>query len=251
MNIWYHVYIYIISIFIYGIYRGNVYVFKPCLFSNFSPPHEWVMSHIWMSHVTHMNEPCHTHEWVMSHISIGSGHVTHIGTQQPGKGSKALQCTATYCNTLQHPATHCNALQHTTTHCNTHCNLRTTFSYMWHDSAWETTAIWQAQQSTATYWNIPQHTATQYSTRSTVSYMQHDSTYENTVVWQAQQRTATHCNILQYTATRCNTLQQAHVPFIHETWLNIDSTYENIAIWQTQQIPAYTYSSHAAHVDWS
>jgi len=27
-----------------------------------------VMSHIWMSHVTHMNEACHTHEWVMSHV---------------------------------------------------------------------------------------------------------------------------------------------------------------------------------------
>ena len=28
----------------------------------------WVMPHIWMSHVTHMNESCHTSEWVMSHI---------------------------------------------------------------------------------------------------------------------------------------------------------------------------------------
>jgi len=25
-----------------------------------------VMSHIWMGHVTHVNESCHTHEWVMS-----------------------------------------------------------------------------------------------------------------------------------------------------------------------------------------
>jgi len=33
------------------------------------------MSHIWMSHVTHMNESCHTYEWVMSHIWMG--HVTH------------------------------------------------------------------------------------------------------------------------------------------------------------------------------
>jgi len=30
--------------------------------------HGWVMSHIWMSHVPHMNESCHTHGWVMSHI---------------------------------------------------------------------------------------------------------------------------------------------------------------------------------------
>jgi len=28
--------------------------------------YEWVMSHIRMSHVTHTNESCHTYEWVMS-----------------------------------------------------------------------------------------------------------------------------------------------------------------------------------------
>jgi len=36
---------------------------------------EWVMSHISMSHVTHINESCHANEWVMSHISMS--HVTH------------------------------------------------------------------------------------------------------------------------------------------------------------------------------
>jgi len=29
---------------------------------------DWVMSHMWMSHVTHVKESCHTCEWVMSHI---------------------------------------------------------------------------------------------------------------------------------------------------------------------------------------
>jgi len=28
---------------------------------------EWVMSHTWMSHVTHVNESCRTCKWVMSH----------------------------------------------------------------------------------------------------------------------------------------------------------------------------------------
>jgi len=37
---------------------------------------EWVMSHIWMSHVTHLNESSHTFEWVMSHIWMS--HVTHL-----------------------------------------------------------------------------------------------------------------------------------------------------------------------------
>ena len=35
-----------------------------------------VLSHTWMSHVTHMNESCHTYEWVMSHIWIS--HVPQI-----------------------------------------------------------------------------------------------------------------------------------------------------------------------------
>jgi len=35
----------------------------------------WVMSHISMSPVTHMNESCHTHEWVVSHITMSP--VTH------------------------------------------------------------------------------------------------------------------------------------------------------------------------------
>ena len=35
----------------------------------------WVMSHIWMSSVAHMNGSCHTYEWVMSHIWMS--HVTH------------------------------------------------------------------------------------------------------------------------------------------------------------------------------
>jgi len=31
----------------------------------------WVMSHIWMSHVAHMNESCHTYGWVMSQMWVG------------------------------------------------------------------------------------------------------------------------------------------------------------------------------------
>jgi len=34
-----------------------------------------VVSHIWMSHVTHMHEPCHSYAWVMSHTWMG--YVTH------------------------------------------------------------------------------------------------------------------------------------------------------------------------------
>ena len=36
--------------------------------------YEWVMSHLWMSHVLLMNESCHTYKWVMSRLWIS--HVT-------------------------------------------------------------------------------------------------------------------------------------------------------------------------------
>jgi len=34
------------------------------------------MPHIWMSHVTRVNEACHTYEWAMSHIWMN--HATHM-----------------------------------------------------------------------------------------------------------------------------------------------------------------------------
>ena len=39
-------------------------------------PPEWVMSHIWISHVTHTNEPCLTYEWVVSHLWRSHTHET-------------------------------------------------------------------------------------------------------------------------------------------------------------------------------
>jgi len=40
--------------------------------------YEWFMSHIWMSHVTHINETGLTYVWVMSHIWMSHG--TNIKT---------------------------------------------------------------------------------------------------------------------------------------------------------------------------
>jgi len=38
--------------------------------------HEWVMAHTWVSHGTHMSESWHTHEWVMAHTWVSHG--THM-----------------------------------------------------------------------------------------------------------------------------------------------------------------------------
>jgi len=47
-------------------------------------PHEWVMAHIWKSHVTRMIESCHTYEWVTSHIRMS--HVTHTNESRHTNG---------------------------------------------------------------------------------------------------------------------------------------------------------------------
>jgi len=43
-------------------------------------PHEWVVSHMWMSHVAHITQSCHAYEWVMSHTCVS--HITHMNEQQ-------------------------------------------------------------------------------------------------------------------------------------------------------------------------
>jgi len=72
----------------------------------FMNKYEWVMSHIWMSHVTHMNESCHTCEWVMSHMKLGG---MKVGVRHPRKKErqkkreKRMQkvCVMTY--SYEHP----------------------------------------------------------------------------------------------------------------------------------------------------
>jgi len=47
-----------------------------CICKIWAAQNHRAMSQIWMRHVTHVNESCHTYEWVMSHIWIS--HVTHM-----------------------------------------------------------------------------------------------------------------------------------------------------------------------------
>ena len=100
---------------------------------------------------------------------------------------RALQHTATHCNTLQHTATHCNTLQHTATHCNT----------LQHTPAYSIIL-----QHTKTHSNTLQHTTSATYMHESWCSLQHTATHYNT-----SRRTATRCNTLQHTATYCNTLQ--------------------------------------------
>ena len=78
----------------------------------------WVMSHVWMRHVTHMNESCHTCEWVMSHMWMS--HVTHMkytagirrwGFNRYGKSCHRYEWIMSHIR-MSH-ATHMNELRHT------------------------------------------------------------------------------------------------------------------------------------------
>jgi len=98
-------------------------------------------------------------------------HLKQIPVPYKHKIVKALQHTATHCNTLQHTATHCNTLQHTATHPTPHSTKSKRLKSL-------------------------QHTATLCNTPRIPPYKKHKT-----------QVAATHCNTLQHAATHCNTLQ--------------------------------------------
>jgi len=100
--------------------------------------YEWGMSHIWMSHVTYMNEACHIYKWVMSHIWVS--HDTHIFLRRFVHGYKYV------------------------THMNEACHI-----YEWvhicHTYEWGMSHIWMSH---VTYMNESRHTHTSTPTWSRV-----------------------------------------------------------------------------------
>jgi len=88
--------------------------------------YKWVVSHMWMSHATHMNEPCQIYTRAMSpwhtcecdRVHVWMSHGTHTIQSWAEKGVREhiLQQTAAHYNTLHKQ--HAAHLQHTATHCN-------------------------------------------------------------------------------------------------------------------------------------
>jgi len=92
----------------------------------------WVMSHIWMRHVPHMNESCPTYEWVMSHIN-------QMNVSIPFKEPFSLSCHDPMTHTQWHtpndthpdPHGHFNFTNHYVTWLIHVCDM--TLSCVWHD----------------------------------------------------------------------------------------------------------------------
>ena len=167
-----------------------------------------------MSHVTHLNESCHTYEWDMPHIWLG--HITH--TQEfrqmwMGESKRATRlnfskvCSRAISNSSSAPepflllkmareqtfekmareqtfvperfltvAAHGNTLLHGAAHCST-------------------------LEHTANSCHVLQHTATLQRTATYCNALQHFASHGIT-----RQYTAPRCNSLQHPATHCNRL---------------------------------------------
>ena len=176
--------------------------------------HEWVMSHIWMSQVTHMNESCHTYEWVMLHIWMS--HVTHMNKSchkyewamttfhfLTGIASVIFGKIIAYmvnfhiwrdnhiCDRICGPWLTCWEIlsyNHPSLKSEVKSEYVNIFCKWFCDGC-----------NAATHFSTLQHTATHYHTLPHT--LRHAATHCNTL-----QHTATHCNTLQHTATQwlCN-----------------------------------------------
>jgi len=166
--------------------------------------YEWVTSRIWMSHVTYMNASYHTHEqkifhmW-MRHVTQMNNHVTlmiescrkNIGVVRLDIGtSDRVFSKHTYTHTQYW--CHCNTLQHTATHCNTLQHTTTHYKTLQHTA---TGVLWLEIGTNDRVFS--KHTYTR--THTVLMSLQHTAPHRNTL-----QHTATHCNTLQNTPTHCN-----------------------------------------------
>jgi len=71
--------------------KGSYESSPPCMCYESGHTIEWVTLHVWMSHVTLMNESCHTYEWVMSHVCLS--HVTCMTNDQVNTLQRINACT--------------------------------------------------------------------------------------------------------------------------------------------------------------
>ena len=102
---------------------------------------ESVMSRIWMSCVSHMNESCLTYEWVMSHIWMSHGsrmkaachtHAMRLGTQVNEPCLRYENLVPRTCNASRHTHESVNVPWHT---CNESRQTHDSVNAPWHTHA--------------------------------------------------------------------------------------------------------------------
>ena len=169
--------------------------------------YEGVMSHVWVSHVSRMNESCRTCEWVMWHIWMHKDLLAQAWTSHVTYMNESFDSYSYYTGLLERGK-----------RCETKYNLRATL----HEPGWELEitirgrlAPFRLFGSAIVGWT---HCDTLWHTATHCDTLQHTVWYDSAIVGcamaspptlhcNALQHTATHCNTLWHTATYCNTLQ--------------------------------------------
>jgi len=117
--------------------------------------YEWVMSRIWRSHVTHMNESWHTYGWVMSRVWMSPLTVDEF------RECCGISASATHCNSLQHMS-HVKIWMSHVADCKLRgcCGISITSQHnatneSWHTYEWDVSDVWMSH---VTYMNESCHT---------------------------------------------------------------------------------------------
>ena len=194
------------------------------------------VSHLWMSHITHMNESRHTYEWAMSHIWL-----THISRES---------CLAWVMAHMSHGSHEsCYTYEWAMSHI--------WLSHVSHESclAWDMISHWFIFDYDSVFTGgIEGHH------RVTESHMIYSEVWHGTFkcVIRTLQNTATHCNTLQHTATHCSTLIQMrntthsyvwHDSFICMTWLIHVLNMTHSYMWHDSCTRVYQQLAFWKHVD--
>jgi len=105
---------------------------------------DWVMSHMWVSHVTHVSESCHTCEWVMSHMWVT--HVTHVSDScETSEAHLRCDMSHIWVSHVTHLAESCH-----TSEAHLRCNL----SHIWVTHAHTSVAIFHICVCTCHFTNV-------------------------------------------------------------------------------------------------
>ena len=154
------------------------------------------MSHIWLSHVTRVNESRHTYAWVMSYVRTSDATNIHL--------------TWVTSHIWMHHFTHINKLYHTHEWAMSHTwMINGAQRFDLHHTCWQSADV---RLSTILIVNNSQKsTHSAKLLRKTTIELAIEKIYHLRQLWHLScntlQHTATHCNTLQHTATHCNTLQ--------------------------------------------
>jgi len=183
--------------------------------------YEWVLSpHIWISHVTNINESCHIYEWVMPHTWMG--HVTHMNASCAQK-----------CQGISSRKKHINeACLHTYQWVMSHMWMNHVFTHEWITS--------RASLGHVTYMNESCHTFEWVMSQTWMSCHTYGCVALH--IWMSH---ATHINGSRY-MYECVT---PHIWMSHFTYVNSHATPMNGSCHTYKWVKPHIWMGHVTHMN--